>query len=121
MTQKIDIKIKRIYEHLAEDDGYRMLIDRLWPRGVSKVAAQLDEWNKTIAPSVELRKWFDHKTERFDEFSKLYEEELLGNQVELNRIKTIAKRERVTLLYGAKDPNINHAIVLCNVLNNKKG
>ena len=70
------IKIKRIYEQSSADDGYRVLVDRLWPRGVSKKDANLDEWNKEIAPSTELRKWFDHKEERFDEFACRYREEL---------------------------------------------
>ena len=117
MATKINIQIKRIYEVPAKDDGYRMLVDRLWPRGVSKVEAQLQEWNKEIAPSAELRKWFDHKEERFDEFSKLYEVELLKNPAELQRIKTLANKERVTLLFGAKDYKMNQAYVLCNVLN----
>ena len=117
MVLKINIQIKRIYEPPAQDDGYRMLVDRLWPRGVSKVEAHLEEWNKEIAPSTELRKWFNHKPERFVEFSKLYEAELLKNEVELKRIITIAKKNRVTLLFGAKDPKINQAFVLSNVLN----
>lgn len=117
MVSKINIQIKRIYEPPAQDDGYRMLVDRLWPRGVSKVEAHLDEWNKEIAPSNELRKWFNHKPERLIEFSKLYEAELLKNEVELKRIITIAKKNRVTLLFGAKDPKINQAFVLSNVLN----
>ena len=117
MATKINIQIKRIYEAPAKDDGYRMLVDRLWPRGVSKGEAQLQEWNKEIAPSAELRKWFDHKEERFDEFSKLYEAELLKKPVELNRIKSLADKEPLTLLFGAKDHKRNQAYVLCNVLN----
>ena len=117
MATKINIQIKRIYEAPAKEDGYRMLVDRLWPRGVSKVEAQLQEWNKEIAPSAELRKWFDHKEERFDEFSKLYEAELLKNPTELQRIKTLGKKEHVTLLFGAKDPKMNQAYVICDVLN----
>ena len=118
MATKINIQIKRIYEVPAKDDGYRMLVDRLWPRGVSKVEAQLQEWNKEIAPSAELRKWFNHKEERFDEFTDLYQQELQTKESELSRLIAIAKREDVTLLYGAKDPKINHAVVLRNVLRN---
>ena len=110
------IKIKRIYDEPAEGDGYRVLVDRLWPRGISKKYARLDEWDKKIAPSPELRKWFDHKEERFQEFGRLYREELMAKPEELNRLKTLAKREVVTLLYGAKDPAINHAVVLKELL-----
>ncbi len=110
------IKIKRIYDEPTDDDGYRVLVDRLWPRGVSKKDASLDEWNKEIAPSPELRKWFDHKEERFQEFGRLYREELTANAKELNRLKILAKKEAVTLLYGAKDPAINHAVVLKELL-----
>ena len=106
------IKIKRIYDNPSDDDGYRILVDRIWPRGISKKDANLDEWDKEIAPSTELRKWFDHKEERFDEFGRLYREELMTKTEELNRLKTHAKREVITLLYGAKNPVINHAVVL---------
>lgn len=106
------IKIKRIYDNPSADDGYRVLVDRLWPRGISKKDANLDEWDKEIAPSTELRKWFDHKAERFEEFGRLYREELMAKTEELNRLKTLAKKEGITLLYGAKDPAINHAVVL---------
>ncbi len=111
-----NIKIKRIYDEPTDDDGYRVLVDRLWPRGISKKDAKLDEWNKEIAPSPELRKWFDHKEERFQEFKCLYGEELTAKPKELNRLKTLAKREVVTLLYGAKEPAINHAVVLKELL-----
>ncbi len=110
------IKIKRIYEQPTPDDGYRILVDRLWPRGVRKEFAALDEWNKTITPSVELRKWFDHQAERFQEFSDLYKAELTSYQDELKRLITIAESNNLTLLYAAKDPKINHAIVLLEVL-----
>ncbi len=110
------IAIKRIYDKPSDKDGYRVLVDRLWPRGVSKIIAHLDEWNKDIAPSTELRKWFDHKAERFDEFANLYQEELMTKKKELNRLRTIAKTKSVTLLYGAKDPEINHAAILRDIL-----
>jgi uncharacterized protein YeaO (DUF488 family) len=106
------IKIKRIYDNPSVDDGYRILVDRIWPRGISKKDANLDEWNKEIAPSTELRKWFGHKEERFDEFGRLYCEELMTKTDELTRLKTLAKREVITLLYGAKNLAINHAVVL---------
>jgi uncharacterized protein YeaO (DUF488 family) len=109
-------QIKRIYDNPSDDDGYRILVDRIWPRGISKKNANLDEWNKEIAPSTELRKWFDHKEGRFDEFARLYREELVTKTKELNRLKALAKTEVVTLLYGAKDPAINHAVVLKDLL-----
>ncbi|OJV40504.1 MAG: hypothetical protein BGO29_10325 [Bacteroidales bacterium 36-12] len=111
------IKIKRIYEIPSEDDGYRILVDRLWPRGVSKEFATLDEWNKTITPSPELRIWFNHQAERFETFSALYKEELTNFSEELHRLKTLSETQNLTLLYAAKDPKINHAIVLLDVLN----
>lgn len=113
------ICIKRIYDEPADNDGYRVLVDKLWPRGVTKLRANLDEWNKEIAPSTALRKWFDHKAERFEEFSLRYQEELLLKEEELNRLRTIAETEPISLLYAAKNPKINHAIVLRNSLINK--
>ncbi|WP_445955740.1 DUF488 domain-containing protein [Yeosuana sp.] len=113
------IGIKRIYDEPSDKDGYRVLVDRLWPRGISKKDANLDEWNKEIAPSTELRKWFDHKAERFDEFTRLYREELMAKEEELNRLRTIAKKNDITLLYGAKNPKINHAVVLRDLLVNR--
>jgi len=110
------IQIKRIYEQPLAEDGYRMLVDRLWPRGIKKEVAKLDEWNKNLPPSVELRKWFDHKPERFKEFESKYRLELTKIKDELNRVRDITKHSNLTLLYGAKDPHINHAIVLLNVL-----
>ncbi|MFV0306029.1 MAG: DUF488 domain-containing protein [Moheibacter sp.] len=114
------IQIKRIYEEVSLEDGYRILVDRLWPRGVSKERAKLDEWNKTISPTPELRKWFSHETERFKEFSRLYREELNTKLEDLNRLKMLSKKQKITLLFGTKDLKINHAIVLQQVLNNLK-
>jgi len=106
------IHIKRIYEKPSPDDGVRVLVDRLWPRGVSKEEASLDEWLKDIAPSTGLREWFDHKPERFAEFSQKYEHELSINRA-VDVLKSLLKKHAtVTLLYGAKDPQINHAVVL---------
>lgn len=114
------IQIKRIYEDATDSDGYRILIDKLWPRGVSKIRAHLDEWDKTISPSTELRKWFGHKAERMNEFTELYKAELNQKTEDLERIKAISKTKTVTLLYAARDPKINHAVVLQSVLNNLK-
>src|SRR5690606_12033237 len=114
------MKIKRIYEKPTPSDGYRILIDRVWPRGVSKEEAKLDEWNKDIAPSTALRKWFGHKPELFDEFSVRYQEELHNKIEELKRIKGIAKKQKLTLLYGAKNEQVNHAVILEEVLKRTK-
>lgn len=112
------IKIKRIYTDVETDDGYRILIDRLWPRGVSKERAALDDWLKEIAPSTELRKWFNHDPQLFDEFSKRYILELEDKMEELLRIKSIAEQQNVTLLFSAKDEKYNQAVVLKKVLEN---
>lgn len=112
----MSVKIKRIYDEPAADDGYRVLVDRLWPRGVSKDRAQLDEWLKGVAPSPELRTWFGHKPERFAEFGARYEVELDSNPA-LQQLKDIIKsHESVTLLYAAHDPVVNHAHVLSDYL-----
>lgn len=110
------IRIKRIYDDPSADDGYRILVDRLWPRGISKARAHLDEWNKEIPPSTELRKWFDHKADRFDEFAIRYRLELEEKELQLNELRKIAEQKSVTLLYAAKDPQINHAAVLRTVI-----
>lgn len=110
------IKIKRIYDDPADDDGYRMLVNRLWPRGIKKELALLDEWNKEIAPSTELRKWFAHKSEYFDAFSKCYKQELRTKRKEITRVRSIAKTKNLTLLYAAKEENFNHAKILLLVL-----
>lgn len=112
------IKIKRVYDDLSEDDGYRILVDRLWPRGVTKTDAKMDEWNKDLAPSTDLRKWFGHREERFDEFSSRYREELVLKEDDLEKLRDMARSETITLLYGAKDPNLNQAIVLQDLLVN---
>jgi uncharacterized protein YeaO (DUF488 family) len=111
-----DIRIKRIYDDPSKNDGYRILIDRIWPRGVSKEDAKLDDWNKDVAPSDNLRKWFDHDPDKFDEFSKKYRKELEDKIKILDGIREKAKDQRVTLLYGAKDTDHNQAVVLQNLL-----
>lgn len=114
------IKIKRIYEKPLPSDGYRMLVDRLWPRGISKKTAALDQWNKEIAPSTALRKWFGHQPERIEEFTQKYKEELATKNDELDKIKALAQTQNLTLLYAAKDKQINHAKILLEVVSNKK-
>jgi uncharacterized protein YeaO (DUF488 family) len=110
------LNIKRIYDEPAADDGYRVLVDRLWPRGVSKEKARLDVWLKDVAPTPELRTWFGHEPERFKEFAARYQEELRANPA-VGQLREIIKRhEHVTLLYAAHDPEINHAVVLRDYL-----
>lgn len=109
--------IKRVYEPASEDDGYRVLVDRLWPRGVSKERAALDWWDKDIAPSPELRKWFGHRAERFEEFSEQYIAELDANSEAVAALLDLQREHPlVTLVYAAKDPQCNHAMVLCDYL-----
>lgn len=118
----MNIFLKRIYEPFDEMDGCRILVDRVWPRGVSKDAAKLAYWFKDIAPSQELRKWFCHKPELFDEFQSKYIDELRTDEQKLQMIEQIidiASTGKVTLLYGAKEPVYNHARVLHEELNRK--
>jgi|SRR5690606_14820814 len=110
------IKIKRIYEDASSGDGYRILVDRIWPRGVSKEEAKLDDWKKEIGPSNELRKWFGHVPDKFDEFAKRYTKELEAKKEDLIGIRKLAKDRTVTLLYGAKDTEHNQAVVLQKLL-----
>lgn len=105
-------QIKRIYDMPSANDGYRVLVDRLWPRGVSKEEAQLDEWNKDIAPSSELRKWFGHDPTRLTAFSEKYNDELSKGESAAMFLASVKDEKVVTLLYGAKNPSINHAVVL---------
>jgi uncharacterized protein YeaO (DUF488 family) len=112
--------LKRVYDPYDESDGFRILVDRLWPRGISKEAAKLTAWHKEVAPSPELRKWFCHKPELFEEFRTKYIAELLTDEQKqkiINEIITLTSKGRVTLLYGAKDPVYNHAIILQEELN----
>lgn len=113
------VVIKRIYEEASKSDGYRVLVDRLWPRGVSKDSAQLDEWLKEVAPSPGLRTWFGHKPERFEEFSARYFDELQDNPAVSQLESIIKNHHQVTLLYAARDPDINHAAVLREYLTRK--
>lgn len=108
------VRIARIYEEPTADDGKRILVDRLWPRGVSKERAQLDDWCKAVAPSTELRRWYGHVPERFEEFSARYQAELSeGERAEaLAGIAAAAKGGTVTLLTATKDPELSEAAVL---------
>ena len=109
------VRIKRIYDEPAAGDGCRVLVDRLWPRGVSKEKAALDLWLKDVAPSPDLRTWFGHKPERFEEFVAKYREELDKNPA-VGELREIMKNKDVTLLYAARDPKVNHAAVLKDYL-----
>ena len=116
------LQIKRVYLPVASTDGKRILIDRLWPRGISKAKACLDEWNKEIAPSNELRKWFQHDPEKFAEFKQKYLDELKVNpslKEFVIQIKQALQQENVTLLFSAKDELHNNAVVLQDYLNNE--
>ena len=109
-------RIKRIYEEPAGTDGYRVLVDRLWPRGISKEAARLDEWCKDVAPSTEARRDFGHDPSRFEEFRGRYRAELKASGAVGVLVERLADQPVVTLLYAARDPRFNHAVVLQEVL-----
>lgn len=111
-----DIRIKRIYEPASDDDGTRVLVDRLWPRGMRKEDAKLSLWLKEIAPSNELRKSFSHMPSRFAEFTRHYDEELAANPDAVARMKALMAEGGVTLLYAAHDTEHNHALVLADYL-----
>ena len=108
--------IKRVYEPAAKTDGTRILIDRLWPRGLTKEAAKVDVWLKDIAPSPALRKWFAHDPDKMEEFAKKYTRELEQNPDPVNELKQYVKKAKVTMVFGAKDPACNHALVLQSFL-----
>jgi len=109
------ILTKRAYDPPSPQDGLRVLVDRLWPRGLSKDKAALDHWMKELAPTTALRKWFDHRPERFAEFKRRYDEELQHNPAVPDALAQMGRR-KVTLVYGARDPAINHAVVLADFL-----
>jgi uncharacterized protein YeaO (DUF488 family) len=112
---QMTFQIKRIYDPAEPTDGTRILVDRLWPRGIRKIDAQLDHWMKDVAPSPELRLWFDHKPDRFAEFRHRYKVELASNPV-VDEVRALGQHAVVTLLYAARDPEVNHAFVLRSVL-----
>jgi uncharacterized protein YeaO (DUF488 family) len=112
----MDVRLKRAYEPPARSDGYRVLIDRLWPRGVSKHEARLDEWARELAPSSELRRWFGHDPAKFDEFRRRYREELARQEEKLGELRRRARGGRLTLVYGARDSEHNDAVVLAELL-----
>jgi uncharacterized protein YeaO (DUF488 family) len=111
------IRIKRVYEKPMKEDGWRVLVDRLWPRGMKKEAANVDVWMKDVAPSNSLRKWFGHKPEKWSEFEKRYRGELAKKKELLGALRKMAKDHgTLTLLFGAKDEEHNQAVVLADKL-----
>ena len=112
----MDVRLKRAYEPVARSDGYRVLIDRLWPRGVSKDQARLDEWARELAPSSELRRWFGHDPARFAEFRRRYLDELAAQEEKLRELRRRAREGTLTLVYGARDSEHNDAVVLAELL-----
>jgi uncharacterized protein YeaO (DUF488 family) len=106
------IKIKRVYEKPDKEDGFRILVDRLWPRGLTKEKAGIDLWLKEIAPSTDLRKWFGHDPKKWKEFRYRYSDELTKNKEQVSLLKDQMKKGPVTLVYGAKDEEHNEALVL---------
>lgn len=112
------VSIKRVYDEPAPDDGERILVDRLWPRGISKEKAAFDEWLKEVAPTSDLRKWFDHRPERWEEFKERYRAELQDNPA-VETLRQRAAAGKVTLLYGSRNREFNHAAVLADVLTKK--
>lgn len=110
------VELVRVYEASAAPKGYRILVDRLWPRGISKKTLALDEWRKEIAPSTELRKWFGHEPERWELFRAKYLNELKGQREILHQLRAIAQKKPLILLYSAKDRDRNQAVVLREAL-----
>ncbi len=112
------LRLKRVYEPPQEDDGMRVLVDRLWPRGLTKEKAAVGHWAKEVAPSNELRHWFGHRPDRWDEFVSRYREELEAPeaQAEIAAIRGFLRKGRVTLLYAAHDEDMNNAIVVRDAL-----
>ncbi len=115
-TTQLDIQLKRAYEPPTAADGTRILVDRLWPRGLTKAAAAVDRWMRDLAPSTDLRRWFGHDPSRWDEFRRKYARELRLHGDLLEEVRSLARRGRVTLLFGARDEAHNDAVALREVL-----
>jgi uncharacterized protein YeaO (DUF488 family) len=115
----MSLAIKRVYEPVSPKDGYRILVDRVWPRGLSKDRAAVDLWLKDIAPSTELRRWFGHDPGKWSEFRRKYSAELATHAEDVAQIRKLAKRRRVTLVYGARDTERNDAVVLLGYLESR--
>jgi uncharacterized protein YeaO (DUF488 family) len=112
----MDVRLKRVYEPAKRSDGYRILIDRLWPRGVSRERAALDAWDPELAPSTELRTWFGHDPGRFEEFRRRYVDELRGQRSRLTELRRRARDGTLTLVFSARDTEHNDAVVLAEVV-----
>ncbi len=117
-TGGMDVVVKRIYDEPAQNDGTRVLVDRVWPRGIRKADAHLDDWNKEVAPSTELRKWYGHDPEKFEEFSTRYRKELESGEGKegLQKLRDSVKGKRLTLLTASKAVDISQATVLKTIL-----
>ena len=113
---QLNLRVKRIYDPPEPSDGYRLLVDRLWPRGVSRERAALDAWMKEIAPSTELRRWFGHEPSRWQEFKRRYGLELDTNPELVAEIQALIRNQQVTLLYSARDRDHNQAVALVEYL-----
>lgn len=118
------INIKRVYDNSEKSDGMRILVDRIWPRGVSKEDANLDEWVKEVSPSKKLRQWFDHDSEKYEEFKEKYKKEMKQNDEQKEALKKLKKwtkqhDKKITLVYAAKDEKHNQAVVLKEILDHQ--
>jgi uncharacterized protein YeaO (DUF488 family) len=116
LTRGRSVQIKRIYDERSPSDGYRVLVDRLWPRGIRKQDAAIDDWLRELAPSAQLRKWFDHDPSRWLEFRRRYRAELRQHTSQVNALRQRTAHRRVTLIYSARDTLFNQAAVLKEVL-----
>jgi uncharacterized protein YeaO (DUF488 family) len=112
----IDVRLKRAYEPAQPGDGYRVLVERLWPRGLTREKARIDEWAREIAPSDALRRWYRHDPKRFEEFRHRYVRELSSERGRLAELRRRARLGRVTLVFGAREPRLSNASVLASVL-----
>ncbi|HEX7072882.1 MAG TPA: DUF488 domain-containing protein [Hyphomicrobiaceae bacterium] len=116
-----NVRLKRAYEPASSSDGMRVLVDRLWPRGVKKADAKIDEWMKDIAPSSELRKWFGHDPARWPEFRKRYAAEIKEHPEQLQRLRALAREGALTLVFSASDEEHNNAVVLRDMILDQSG
>jgi len=115
-VKALEIRVKRAYDPPADCDGVRVLVDRLWPRGLKKADGAIDHWLKDVAPSTELRRWFDHEPARWDEFQRRYRAELQKKPAPVNELKAMAKKGRLTLVFAARDELHNDAVALRDIL-----
>lgn len=117
----MEVRLKRAYDRPSPDDGFRVLIDRIWPRGVTKEQAALDDWRRDLAPSAELRRWFGHDPERFEEFRRRYTQELSPHAEDLAELRRRAEAGRLTLVFGARDEAHSNARVVADLLTRGEG